>query len=150
MKGTLILADAAQTDPSGKLHTLGLGWSVIGTPTPPMALVVLIDCPWDQANVKHKIEIDLLDADGHQVSFQTGPLGDPQPAVHIEAEFEAGRPPGVPAGTPLRQGLSLVLGPGFPLVGGQKYEFRLTIGGEPMDSSLATFLVRPALPGFPV
>lgn len=148
MKATLILADSGQTDPAGKLHALGLGWSVTSTPTPPITLLALIDCPWDQANVKHQFVIELLDADGHVVSFNTDAFGSPQPAVRIEAEFEAGRPPGIPAGTPLRQPFSLTLGPGVPLVAGQKYEFRLTIDGEVMDSSLSTFLVRPAPPAF--
>lgn len=141
MKATLILADAAEAS-NGKISVLGMGWSVIGSPTPPIALIVVIDVPWDQTNVKHKLEIDLLDADGKAVSFQQGPLGQQLPAVHIDAEFETGRPPGVPSGTPLREALTIGLGPGMPLKPGEKYEFHLTIDGAHMDSWLATFLVR--------
>lgn len=143
MKATLILADSAQNDGTGKVHALGAGWSVTGTPTPPMALIAFIDCPWDQTNTKHKLKIELLDADGHPVSFQHGPLGNPMPAFEIDAEFETGRPPGLPPGTPLREQLVIQLAPGMPLTPGQKYEFRLAINGEPMDSSLATFTIRP-------
>jgi hypothetical protein len=105
-----------------------------------MALVVFIDVPWDQTNMKHKMKIELLDADGRPVTTQ-GPLGN-TPLLGLEAEFEAGRPPGVPAGTPLRQKLVVNVGPGLPLQSGQKYEFRLTIGGKTMDNWLSTFFVR--------
>lgn len=149
MKATLILADAAQHDPAGKVHALGLGWSVIGSPSPPIALVMLIDCPWDETNQKHKMLIELVDADGRTVSFQNGPLGDPQPAVHLEAEFESGRPPGFPPGTPIRQQMVVNMPGGMPLPVDQKYEFRLTIDGNPQDSTLAAFYVRPN-PGPPI
>lgn len=143
MQALLLLADSAQADQAGKVHALGIGWSQTGSPTPPLAILLFIDCPWDQTNRRHKIEITLLDADGHPVSFETGPLGQPVPAVLIEAEFEAGRPPGAPRGTSLRQTpLVINLGPGLPLVPGQKYEFHLKINGEHMDSSMAAFHVR--------
>jgi len=148
MKGTLILADAAQGDPNGKVHALGAGWSVTGSPTPPMALILLIDCPWDETNTKHQVIIDLVDSDGRPVSFETGPLGDPRPAIHIEAHIEAGRPPGLPHGAPVRQQMAIGLGP-MPLSPGQFYEYRLSIGGKVMDSWLATFFVREAPPAFP-
>ena len=142
MKAILLLADAAEAV-NGKVSALGAGWSVIGTPSPPLSLVVIIDVPWDQTNQKHKLEIDLLDADGKPVSFEQGPGDEPLPAIHIEAEFETGRPPGVPAGTPLRHSLTVAMGPGMPLKAGEKYEFHMKIDGEHIDSWLATFLVRP-------
>ncbi|MEP9384538.1 DUF6941 family protein [Nocardioides cheoyonin] len=143
MKATLLMADAAQWDQAGKVHTLGLGWNVTGSPSPAMALTVLIDCPWDQTNTSHKFTIDLLDSDGSPVSFQQGPLGQPLPAVHIEGEFEVGRPPGLPHGSSLRQQLVINIAPGMPLTPGQNYEFRLTIDDEHFDSWLGTFFVRP-------
>ena len=146
MKAILILADAGQAA-EGKINALGAGWSVIGSPTPPMALLVFIDCPWDQTNVKHAFTIDLVDADGHPVNVGQGPLGEP---VHLQlgGEFETGRPPGTPPGTPLRQSMAVNVGPGIPLTPGQKYEFRLTIDGETTDSWLASFTVRPNPPAF--
>ena len=109
-----------------------------------MALVVLIDCAWDETNQAHKMLIELVDADGHPVSFQQGPLGQSLPAVHIEVDVEVGRPPGLPAGSPQRQPMSINMGPGLALTPGQKYEFRLVIDGEPQDSWLSSFMIRPA------
>lgn len=152
MKGILMLADSAQQDPNGKFHALGATWNVIGTPLPAIALVAIIDCPWDQTNQQHQLVIDLVDTDGRPVSFQQGPLGDAQPAVHVVADFEVGRPPGMPHGNSIRQQLVINMSPGMPLPPGQNYEFRMTIDGQHMDSWLATFYVRapevpPAFPG---
>ncbi len=152
MQATLILADSAQADQAGKAHALGLAWNAVPSPTPPMALVAIIDCPWDQTNTAHKLEIDLLDSDGQPVSFQQGPLGQPMPALHIEAGFEVGRPPGLPHGSSIRQHLCINIAPGMPLVPGQNYEYRLTVNGDHFDSWLSTFFVMPPQappPAFP-
>ena len=144
MKGVLILADSAQADANGRIHALGAGWTVTSTPTPPIALTALVDCPWDQTNVKHKLLVELLDTDGRVVSFQTDEQGNPEPAVRIETDFEVGRPPGMPKGSPIRQVLAINLTGGLPLTPGEKYEFHLSIDGEHLDSWLATFSVRAA------
>jgi hypothetical protein len=78
--------------------TLGLGWSTTITPLPAQAVVILIKVPWNQANRAHKLRAELLTQDGQPVAIP-GPIGD-QP-VTIEGDFEAARPPGLPAGTPL-------------------------------------------------
>ncbi len=87
--------------------------------------------------------IELLDADGQAVSFQTDDRGNPQTAVRVETDFEVGRPPGMPKGSPIRQVLAVNLTGGLPLKAGEKYEFHLSIDGEHLDSWLATFTVRP-------
>lgn len=141
MRATVLLADAAQTDPQGKVHALGLGWTVTSSPTPPMALVVLIEVDWTESNRKFPFRAELLTADGHPVTTQT-PLGE-QP-VTLEGDFEAGRPPGIPAGTPLAIPFAVNLGPGFPLVHGQRYEWRVHLDGRTEESWAASFLVREA------
>ena len=83
MKAVLLLADAAEAA-NGKVSALGAGWSVIGSPTGPMSLIIFIDVPWDQTNQQHKLSIELRDADGQPVSFQQGPLGQPLPALHLD------------------------------------------------------------------
>jgi hypothetical protein len=98
MEAHILLADAASQDSSGKIHALGLAWSKTTTPLPPQAVVLLVKVPWDQANRKHRFEVELVDADGHSVMTQ-GPVGE-QP-IKVAGEFESGRPPGLPAGTPL-------------------------------------------------
>ena len=78
--------------PEGKVHALGLGWTVTVTPLPAQAVVVFIKVPWDLANQSHRAVLTLIDEDGRAVSSR-GPEGG---QVRIESEFETGRPAGVP------------------------------------------------------
>ena len=126
MKVTLLLADSAQAV-EGKLYVLGGGWSITG-PTPSgMALAIKIDVPWDRANIKHDFVLELVDGDGAPVLVPQGPEGEPQP-IQISAQFEAGRPAGLRAGTPLDVAMAINFTP-LPLSPGERYEWRFTIGG---------------------
>lgn len=140
MEAVLLLANSAEASPNGLVHALGLGWSVTSSPTPPAAVIVLLQVPWDQTNMRHKFRLSLVDADGHGVMLGQDPLsGQPAP-LSIEGEFEAGRPPGLPHGTPIDQQLTLNIGP-LPLPPGQAYEWRLEINGG--DVAARRFMVRP-------
>lgn len=139
MEAHILLADAAQQDQNGsKIHALGLGWSTTTTPLPAQAIIILIKVPWDQANRPHKFEVDLVDEDGNPVTT-TGPVGE-QP-VQLAGDFETGRPPGLPPGTPLDLSTSFNVGPGMPLAPG-RYTWRLSIDGTTEPSWSASFLVR--------
>ena len=140
MDAQILLADAAQASPDGKVHALGIGWSTTVTPLPPQAVIVLIKVPWDVSNDKHMAVVELHDGDGEPVEIQ-GPLG-MQP-VRVEAEFETGRPPGLPKGTPIDLPLAFNLGAGMPLQPG-RYVWELTINDERKDGWRAAFLVRHA------
>jgi len=146
MKVTVLLADSAQADQAGKVHALGLGWTLTGSPSPPMAVVLLIDVEWTETNQKYRVKAELLTADGRPVMAE-GPAA-PVP-VAFEGEFEVGRPPGIPHGTPGRLPVAVNIGPGLPLVPGQRYVWRATVDGHHEDGWDAGFLVREAEPGLP-
>ncbi len=138
MKVTMLLADyAAVAD--GKLTIVGGGWSVTGPVSPPFAIAVLFDVPWDQANMKHRFRLDLVDADGHVV-FVTDDDGEEHPLA-LEGEFETGRPPGLKPGTPLTVPIAFNL-PGPPIQPGGRYEWRLSVNGE-SDERLAPAVLHP-------
>lgn len=118
----LLLCDAAVSDPTGKLHMLGAGWSIIGTPLPPHAVAVLFRIPWDRANTKIQFSLQLLDSDGRLVKLPT-PAGEQQ--LVREGAIEVGRPPGVTPGSPLTGSMSLTVPP-LPLDAG-RYEWRLHV-----------------------
>ena len=141
MKVTLLLADAAQAV-GGKLYVLGGGWSVTGPGPVPMALALKIEVPWTEANRTHSITLELLDEDGAPVQ----PEGQPQP-VRIEGQFEVGRPPGLPEGTPIDASLALNIPP-IQLTPGRRYSWRLQIDGESQADWHTAFLVRATAPGF--
>jgi hypothetical protein len=137
---TLLLANSAESTPVGTVSALGIGWSVVGTPTPPSAVIIFLKVPWDRTNIKHSLQLKLLTADGHDVMFGQTPTGEAAP-LEVIAEFEVGRPPGLPHGTPIDQALPINIAPGLPLIPGQVYEWRLTVND---DEAVATrsFLVR--------
>lgn len=144
MQATLLLANSAEATPVGTVSALGIGWTVTSAPTPPAALVVLMQIPWDQTNLNHTLEITLLDADGYAVQLGQTATGERAP-LQITGDFEAGRPPGLPHGTPIDQAMAINVLPGLPLVPGQAYQWQLKIDGE--DIASRRFLVRPAAVG---
>ncbi len=140
MKAHLLLADAAQSDGQGKIGALGLGWTVTGTPTPPQAVVILLRVGWNETNRRHNFQLSLLTADGEDAVTAPGPLGE-QP-LRVEAEFEAGRPVGIPEGSDIEHNIAINVGAGLPLEQGRRYEWRLHIDGETREEWVAPFFVR--------
>jgi hypothetical protein len=138
MQVTMLLADSAQAV-GGKLYVLGGGWSIAGPGPTPMALAIKIEVPWDRGNIQHHLVIELLDADGQPVEAPMPPEGAPGP-IRVDSMFEAGRPPGLKAGTPLDVVLAINFAP-FPLKPGNRYEWRLSIDGYDTDWS-TSFSIR--------
>jgi hypothetical protein len=131
IEAVVLLCDAAYADPGGKVHMLGAGWSVTSSPTAASAVVAMVKIPWDRANLQIPFSLTLRDADGQVVELLGSRVG-------IENQnMEAGRPPGLPAGTPLDVPLvfnfpSLQLAPG-------RYEWLLTVADQEFP---AAFTVR--------
>lgn len=142
LQATLLLCDAAQADPAGKVHILGAGWSITqaspGNPLPPHAIVAIIHVPWNEANRMHTARLILQDADGRVVQIET-PNG-LVPLVH-EQQFEVGRPAGVPEGISLESPVVVNIGPGLPLTSG-RYAWRLEIDDRTRQEWVAPFHVR--------
>lgn len=133
----LLLANSAEQAPGGLVHALGIGWTEIATPTPPFAMVVTVRIPWEQAGRTMKLDIDLIDSAGKQVSFGTDDDGKPVPFV-FSGEFDAQRPDGVKQGTPLESTTCFNIGGGLPLAPG-RYQWRLSLDGK--SAALRAFRV---------
>ncbi len=133
---TLLLADAAQVA-NGKLYILGGGWSVTWTDPTPSAIALKIEVPWDQANRRHAVKLQLLDADGHPVRPSIPGIAQP---VEVTGEFEVGRPAGITPGTPLDALLAINLAP-MPL-SPARYVWRLSIDGQSHEDWQVAFSVR--------
>jgi hypothetical protein len=127
----LILCDAAVAEPgTGKVHMLGAGWSVTGSPTGQQAVAVLMKIPWDRANQPISFVLQLFDSDGHPVKIET-PEG-PQ-EVKLPGQVEVGRPAGVAAGSDLDASLALNVPP-LPLRPA-RYQWRFDISDQTFDVS---------------
>ena len=88
----LILADAAQIN-GNKLFLLGGGWNQLAINSRPashhMAVAVSFRVPWSETNRKHSFEVQIADGDGKTLG-------------RVPGQFEVGRPPGLPPGSPQR------------------------------------------------
>ncbi|NHC12632.1 DUF6941 family protein [Motilibacter deserti] len=145
MDAVLILADSAQqSEPGGKVHILGAGWSVTGPAVAAGAVVVFLWIPWDQTNEPHEVVLSLLDADGHVV-LVPGPEGDVP--LRIPNTVQVGRPAATPDGTPIDASFVVNYGPGLPLTPGERYTWQLEIDGESKEHWSRGFLVRPVSMG---
>jgi hypothetical protein len=141
MKVTMLLADYVQVS-DGKLTVVGGGWSLTGPEPTPFGIAILVHVPWDQANRRHTLRLELVDADGIPVTIP-GDDGDGEPVVFLnDVEFEVGRPAGIKPGTPLEVPLAVNSGP-LPLEPGSRYEWRLSINGEGDEDWRLAFSVRP-------
>ena len=119
----LILCDAAQVAPDGKLYALGAGLTFIARPvaagtqatTPPpsrfaLAAGFLID--WNDTNEQLSVRVAIEDDDNH-------------PLVQLQAQLVVGRPPQAPPGMEQRALLALPIMMQFPKSGA--YHVRATI-----------------------
>jgi hypothetical protein len=138
MRVTMLLADFAQVS-DGKLTVVGGGWSLTGPDPVPFGIAILIRVPWDQANQRHVMRLELLDADGIEVEMETDDGSEPV-VFFDDVPFEVGRPAGLKPGTPLDFPVAVNSGP-LPLEPG-RYEWRLTIDGEADDDWRLPFSVR--------
>jgi hypothetical protein len=96
--GFVLLADYSEAV-NGKLYMTGGGWNVLRLPELPhewaFHIGLGIDVGWDETNMGHELEISVHDPDGNE-------LGE-----GLTANFEAGRPPGMPAGQDQRLVMSI-------------------------------------------
>jgi hypothetical protein len=141
VKVTMLLADFAQVT-DGKLTVVGGGWSLTGPEPTPFGIAILVHVPWDQANRRHTLRLELVDADGQPVMFPVDGEEEERQIVFLDdVEFEVGRPAGIKPGTPLELPLAVNSGP-LALDPGGRYEWRLTIDGEGDEDWRLAFSVR--------
>jgi len=144
MKVTMLLADSAQ-EIAGKLYILGGGWSIT-MPGTPSAIAMKFEVPWDQANQRHQILLELVTSDGEPVLVST-PEGEQVP-LRIEGVLEVGRPAGLKPGTPIDAAMAMNLGP-LPLEADRRYQWRLSVDGRQDEDWTLAFATRQAAPAGP-
>lgn len=136
----MLLCDAAQVA-EGKLYILGGGWSMIGPEPTPSAIALKLEVAWGEVDTSHHWELYLVDEDGEDVAVDT-PEG-PRP-VEVRGDFQVGKPPGLPEGSPVDVSLAVNLGP-LPLPTGKRFTWHLTIDGESDPEWTLAFTTRPAM-----
>lgn len=135
----VVLADFASQD-GGKVGALGAGWFHTGSPTPPQAVIAIIEVPGEHANVPFAFSIVLEDERGnpHQVDNQ---LGEPQP-LRVAQNLIAPSIPGFPRRCPVAVNFVINIAPGMPLTPDHVYTWRVSIDGESHPQWATSFYVR--------
>lgn len=134
MKITVLTADYAQADDRGKLHAIGLAWNTVSSPLPPHGVGIVFEVDWHEGETTHLFSLDLVDEDGRPVALGSDGVA----LVHLESQFEVGRPAGAIRGTPLTQVFAVNFPGGMPLEPGRRYQYRVACGTE---TGSATFAV---------
>lgn len=132
MKLTVLLADAAQEAPHGKLSALGLGWTRITAPVSGFAILGLVELDNEDLDHPRTVVLTLADADGRPI------MGAPaQEMIRIEISLDA---PEIPDGRdmfePVRLQFVVPIPPGLPIPPGN-YQFRAV--ADDLDSTTASY-----------
>jgi hypothetical protein len=138
MQATLVLCDFAESDPSGKVHMLGAGWSFTGPNPAPQAVVAFIQIPADRLGSPIPVTIRLLDP-AHQVVEVPGP-GGVQP-LEISGQIEMQQPDWWDGSSDLSASFAVNFGP-LPLQHAATYTWHLDVDGK--ETASIRFFVRPA------
>ena len=139
MKVTMMLADSAQVA-GGKLYILGGGWSITGPLPCPSAIAVIVSVPWNETNRKHRVKVELVDADYRPVLL---PTSDGSAPLVISGDFEVGRPPGILPGSTIEVPFAFNIG-AIPLQPDKRYVWKLMIDDKGDDNWQVVFSTRPA------
>lgn len=140
MKVTVLLADAAQSDPTGKTHVLGLGWTAIDAPTThPIAVLVLVTFEGreEAGTAPHEVTLRLNAGDG--TPFELPDTGQPlvlTAGLELEAHSD-----GMSDG-PVTAPFAVNIGPGLPLEPGQQYRWEAEVDGRADQRADVAFATR--------
>jgi hypothetical protein len=140
MKVKVFLADFAEVDAGGKVHALGLGWTLIGVPTGPMAVLAFLQFNRSETDSnQHMVTLVLEDNDGKPVYF-----GEDDEKTKLELTVAANitEKPGMEKfDDPLLTGVVAAnLGPGIPLDPGLAYSWVAYLEGNTEPSWRAEFV----------
>lgn len=118
----IVNADHAEAI-NGKLYLHGAGWTDLQQPIGPagqpaivhLGIAVSILIGWNETNRRFPLTVTLTHEDGAEVA-------------RVEAQIEAGRPPGIPAGSDFRSVLAVGADIQFPTTGA--YRLSAELNGE--------------------
>jgi hypothetical protein len=139
MRASIVLADFAETDPSGKVHILGAGWSATGPQLGPQAVVAFIQVPAEHGGGTISFTLRLADLLGNVVEV-LGPAG-MQP-MELGGQVELREPEEWDRASDLNAAFSVNVM--LPLPPGHSYTWSLEIDGKELAST--TFYVRSVPP----
>lgn len=142
IRAWIVVADFAESDPGGKVHVLGAGWSVTGPQPGPQAIVGFVQVPPERAGAPVPFVLRLVDSAGQPVEVQ-GPEG-MQP-LELGGQVEMQEPEGWDGSTELNAAFAVNVV--LPLSPGETYTWYLDIDGK--EHASTRFHVRSVQPAQP-
>lgn len=133
--GFMLLADHSESV-NGKLYMNGGGWNVLRLPELPhdwgFHIALGVDVGWDETNKRHSLRLNIQDPDGNELN------------EGFEAEFETGRPPGMPPGADQRLVMSIGTAATFSTAG--PHAAVVEVNGEELGRARFYLLEQPPGP----
>jgi hypothetical protein len=137
---SVLLANFAKVS-DNMLDVQQAGWSFVGPGPARFAVAGIAHCSWHEANQRHELKIELVDADGAPVLHPEN--GQP---LMVHGHFEVGRPAGTKPGSSVPMPFAFPFAvPALPP--GSQYEMRLSVDGECRDDWRVPFTIRAAPAG---
>ena len=108
---------------------------------PTFAVAGVVHVPWTETNKEHKLNFDLIDADGAQLKIPTE-IDPSSPAVKGEMIFNLGRPSVLEIGDEQMVPFAFNF-PGLPISKLGKFSIKLSIDGQEKKSLNFSLVVEP-------
>jgi len=109
---------------------------------PTFAVAGVVHVPWTETNKEHKLNFDLIDADGAPIRIPVE-MDPASPAVKGEMPFNVGRPPILESGDEQMVPFAFNF-QGLPISKLGKFSIRLSIDGQERKSMNFTLVVEPS------
>ncbi|MFD3506767.1 DUF6941 family protein [Nocardia sp. NPDC058666] len=140
MKLTILLADAAQDAPNGKISALGAGWTRISHPVRGFVVLGFAELGRDEADRPHKIVITLCDGAGNPFR---GDLD--EEVIRVDVGLDGGRADDLAEYESVRIQFAVQIPAGMPTPPGG-YEFQAVADNDPQSRTSYQFRVMEPLP----
>ncbi|MFD3704511.1 DUF6941 family protein [Nocardia sp. NPDC058658] len=137
---TILLADAAQDAPNGKVSALGAGWTRITEPIRGFVILGFAELERREVDQPHKIVITLCDAVGEPF---TGDLG--EEVIRVEVGVDGEHPDDLTEHESVRVQFAVQIPPGMPTPPGG-YEFQAVSDDDPYSRASYRFRVMESQP----
>ena len=134
----VLVGDFASQD-GGKVGVLGGAWIFTASPTPPQAVVAIVEVPGEHLNEQFALELILYSEHG-PVTIPD-PLTGAERTLRVAQNLTAFSVPGLPKKAANKVHFVVNMGPGLPLTPDHIYTWRVLLDGETRDDWQTSFYV---------
>lgn len=134
---TMLLADAAQDAPGGKVSALGIGWTRIPQPVAAFSIIGFAELTGAEAVQPHDLAITLCDLDGNPVMADADHV-----LIRVDVQLQGQVADDLEEYECVRLQFAIPIPGGMPVEPGG-YQFKAVIDDDPAQSATYRFRVTP-------